>query len=82
METARLWRSLGHHDSRGNFRIDGVTGPDEYSAVADNNVFTNLVAQRNLLDAADSGRSAGRSSPTAWASMPRRRRRGETPPTR
>src|SRR5262249_37606520 len=32
VETARLWRSLGHHDSAGNFRIDGVTGPDEYSA--------------------------------------------------
>ncbi len=53
VQTARLWRSLGHHDSRGNFRIDGVTGPDEYSAVADNNVFTNLAARRNLLDAAD-----------------------------
>ncbi len=48
VETARLWRSLGHHDSRGRFRIDGVTGPDEYSAVADNNVYTNLMAQRNL----------------------------------
>ncbi|HEV7207505.1 MAG TPA: glycosyl hydrolase family 65 protein [Mycobacteriales bacterium] len=53
VETARLWRSLGHHDSRGRFRIDGVTGPDEYSAVADNNVFTNLMAQRNLREAAD-----------------------------
>jgi len=52
-ETARLWRSLGHHDDRGRFRIDGVTGPDEYSAVADNNVYTNLMAQRNLLAAAD-----------------------------
>ena len=30
--TARLWRSLGHHDARGAFHIDGVTGPDEYSA--------------------------------------------------
>jgi alpha,alpha-trehalose phosphorylase len=48
VETARMWRSLGHHDSTGAFRIDGVTGPDEYSAVADNNVFTNLMAQRNL----------------------------------
>ena len=48
VETARLWRSLGHHDHRGGFRIDGVTGPDEYSAVADNNVYTNLMAQRNL----------------------------------
>jgi alpha,alpha-trehalose phosphorylase len=53
VETARLWRSLGHLDPRDGFRIDGVTGPDEYSAVADNNVYTNLMAQRNLLAAAE-----------------------------
>ncbi|HXO07062.1 MAG TPA: glycoside hydrolase family 65 protein [Solirubrobacteraceae bacterium] len=53
VETARLWRSLGHHDSVGRFRIDGVTGPDEYSAIVDNNVYTNLMAQRNLRGAAD-----------------------------
>jgi alpha,alpha-trehalose phosphorylase len=53
VQTARLWRSLGHHDLEGRFRIDGVTGPDEYSAVADNNVYTNLMAQRNLRAAAD-----------------------------
>jgi alpha,alpha-trehalose phosphorylase len=53
VETARLWRSLGHHDPAGRFRIDGVTGPDEYSAIADNNVFTNLMAQRNLAGAAE-----------------------------
>jgi alpha,alpha-trehalose phosphorylase len=53
VETARLWRSLGHHDASGRFRIDGVTGPDEYSAIADNNVYTNLMAQRNLRAAAD-----------------------------
>jgi alpha,alpha-trehalose phosphorylase len=52
VETARLWRSLGHYDRQGNFRIDGVTGPDEYSAIADNNLYTNLMAQRNLLAAA------------------------------
>jgi alpha,alpha-trehalose phosphorylase len=52
-QTARLWRSLGHHDPAGRFRIDGVTGPDEYSAVADNNVYTNLMAQHNLRSAAD-----------------------------
>ncbi|MEV6522209.1 glycosyl hydrolase family 65 protein [Longispora sp. NPDC051575] len=51
--TARMWRSLGCHDARGRFRIDGVTGPDEYSAVADNNVYTNLMARQNLLAAAD-----------------------------
>jgi alpha,alpha-trehalose phosphorylase len=53
VETARLWRSLGHHDASGQFRIDGVTGPDEYSAIADNNVYTNLMAARNLSAAAD-----------------------------
>ncbi|HSL06809.1 MAG TPA: glycosyl hydrolase family 65 protein [Pseudonocardiaceae bacterium] len=53
VQTARLWRSLGHHDAAGHFRIDGVTGPDEYSAVADNNVYTNLMAQRNLRAAAN-----------------------------
>ena len=53
VETARLWHSLGHYDAQGRFRIDGVTGPDEYSALADNNVYTNLLAQHNLYAAAD-----------------------------
>jgi alpha,alpha-trehalose phosphorylase len=52
VETARLWASLGHHDTHGNFRIDGVTGPDEYTAIVDNNVYTNLMARRNLRGAA------------------------------
>jgi alpha,alpha-trehalose phosphorylase len=53
VESARLWMSLGWFDDIGEFRIDGVTGPDEYSAVADNNVYTNLMARQNLLAAAD-----------------------------
>ncbi|MET8277178.1 glycosyl hydrolase family 65 protein [Streptomyces sp. NPDC005096] len=53
VETARLWMSLGHHDHRGIFHIDGVTGPDEYSAVTDDNAYTNLMAARNLRGAAD-----------------------------
>ncbi|HEU0238433.1 MAG TPA: glycosyl hydrolase family 65 protein [Micromonosporaceae bacterium] len=52
-ETARLWMSLGDVDANGKFRIDGVTGPDEYSAFADNNVYTNLMAQWNLRGAAE-----------------------------
>jgi len=56
VETARLWRSFGSHDARGRFRLDGVTGPDEYSALADNNVYTNLMARNNLRDAAASAR--------------------------
>jgi len=53
VETARLWASLGHHDRKGRFRLPGVTGPDEYSALADDNIYTNLMARRNLVGAAD-----------------------------
>jgi trehalose/maltose hydrolase-like predicted phosphorylase len=53
VETARLWRSLGHHDRRGRWHLPGMTGPDEYSAVADDNVFTNLMAAKNLRLAAE-----------------------------
>jgi alpha,alpha-trehalose phosphorylase len=53
VETARLWRALGHYDLSGRFRIDGVTGPDEYTAIVDNNIYTNLMARRNLRGAAD-----------------------------
>ena len=53
VETARLWQSVGHYERSGSFRIDGVTGPDEYSALMDNNLYTNLMAQRNFRAAAD-----------------------------
>jgi alpha,alpha-trehalose phosphorylase len=53
VETARLWISLGHHDRKGRFRLPGVTGPDEYSAISDDNTYTNLMARQNLLGAAE-----------------------------
>jgi alpha,alpha-trehalose phosphorylase len=52
VETARLWASFGLHGRDGRFHLHGVTGPDEYSALADDNVYTNLMAQQNLLCAA------------------------------
>ncbi len=52
VETARLWASLGTTDRHGRWHVDGVTGPDEYSAVADDNTFTNLMAAANLRIAA------------------------------
>jgi alpha,alpha-trehalose phosphorylase len=51
VQTARLWMSLGHYDPHDGFRIDGVTGPDEYTAIVDNNVYTNVMAQKNLTEA-------------------------------
>jgi alpha,alpha-trehalose phosphorylase len=56
VETARLWYSLGYHDEAGQFHIDGITGPDEYSAIVDDNVYTNLVARHNLHAAAEAAR--------------------------
>ena len=53
VETARLWLSLGHHDRHGIWHLDGVTGPDEYTAVVRDNVFTNLMAAHNLRTAAE-----------------------------
>ena len=55
IEIARMWASLGYHDQRrgGHFSIDGVTGPDEYSTLVDNNLYTNVMAQANLRAAAD-----------------------------
>jgi trehalose/maltose hydrolase-like predicted phosphorylase len=53
IETARLWISLGHHDRHGVWHLDGVTGPDEYTAVVRDNVFTNLMAAHNLVTAAE-----------------------------
>ena len=50
VETARLWMGLGFFSERrdGRFCINGVTGPDEYTTVVDNNAYTNLMAKENL----------------------------------
>ncbi|WP_225755000.1 glycoside hydrolase family 65 protein [Actinotalea sp. Marseille-Q4924] len=48
VETARTWVSLGHHTPDGDFHVDGVTGPDEYTGIVDDNAFTNRMAARNL----------------------------------
>lgn len=52
--TARLWRDLGFFAERenGQFCIHGVTGPDEYNTVVNDNLYTNLMAQENLRYAA------------------------------
>jgi alpha,alpha-trehalose phosphorylase len=56
VETARLWQHLGYDGEDGLFHIDGVTGPDEYTAVVDDNAYTNLMAAQNLHAAADAAR--------------------------
>lgn len=46
-ETARFWIELGTWQA-GTFQIHGVTGPDEYTALVDNNFYTNMMAQMNM----------------------------------
>jgi len=57
VETARIWLAIGYHDAaRGDaFVINRVTGPDEYSAIVDNNLYTNMMAARHLRFAAREG---------------------------
>lgn len=50
VETARLWADLGFWRENGDdtFHIHGVTGPDEYTTVVNDNMFTNVMARANL----------------------------------
>ncbi|WP_028270635.1 glycoside hydrolase family 65 protein [Arthrobacter sp. UNC362MFTsu5.1] len=52
IETARMWVSLGFFGKDGLFHIHGVTGPDEYTAVVNDNLYTNVMARFNLRTAA------------------------------
>ena len=51
IETARMWADLAFHGRDGAWHIYGVTGPDEYSVVVDDNAYTNAMAARNLRSA-------------------------------
>ncbi len=54
VETARMYASLGFFretDAGTSFHIHGVTGPDEYTTVVNDNAYTNLMAAKNLADA-------------------------------
>lgn len=47
LETARLWIDVGHYQNN-KFKIDVVTGPDEYTCIVNNNYYTNAGAAFNL----------------------------------
>lgn len=71
-QTARMWQSLGHFNSHKNnqFCINDVTGPDEYTAIVNNNAFTNLMARENLeISAARSGNAAAAEEKSQWKNI-------------
>lgn len=52
IETARLWPQWGYWREDGGFALSEVTGPDEYTAMVENNAYTNLMAGQHLRFAA------------------------------
>jgi alpha,alpha-trehalose phosphorylase len=70
VETARLWVDLGFfRGPERSFHIHSVTGPDEYSAVVNNNLYTNLMARLNLRRAARAVRDLRAADPAAHADL-------------
>ncbi|MBM6405460.1 glycoside hydrolase family 65 protein [Phycicoccus sp. CSK15P-2] len=68
VETARLYADLGFWRSNGtpSFHIHGVTGPDEYTTVVNNNLFTNVMARYTLEQAAAAVERVRREEPEEW----------------
>jgi len=71
VETARLWLDLGFYSDtkEGRFCINGVTGPDEYNAVVNNNAYTNLMARENLRYAAEVVESLRTAEPDTYSAL-------------
>lgn len=74
VETARLWADLGfwRDETRRTFHIHGVTGPDEYTTVVNDNLYTNVLARFNLRRAARSVQQLAESDPDAYEQLVRR----------
>ncbi|WP_082651307.1 beta-phosphoglucomutase [Paenibacillus etheri] len=64
-ETSRFWVDLGHFNParEGAFCIDAVTGPDEYTAIVNNNAYTNLMVRDQLYYAYEITRLLGKQYP-------------------
>ena len=78
VETARFWADLGFFSARrdGSFCINGVTGPDEYTTVVNNNTYTNLMARENLRYAAHTVEAMRRANPQAFSVLAGKTRLG------
>jgi beta-phosphoglucomutase len=70
-ETARIWMQVGHFNAHrgGAFCIYTVTGPDEYTAMVDNNYYTNRMAQQHLQYAVATLRALARDDASAYVQL-------------
>ena len=69
VETARLWEDLGFYGADQKFHLHGVTGPDEYTTVVNDNTYTNLMARLNLKSAADAVRRLREERPKDYTAL-------------
>ncbi len=69
VETARMWADLGFYGDDGSFHVHGVTGPDEYTTMVDDNAYTNLMARLNLRYAASTMRRLEVEQPEVFAGI-------------
>lgn len=71
METARIWLDIGFFNDRrdGAFCINEVTGPDEYTALVNNNLYTNVMARAHLLSAVQAAEKLEREAPTQFKAL-------------
>ena len=82
VETARLWEDLGFYSTcegpsaPPTFHIHGVTGPDEYTAVVNDNLYTNVMARFNMRYASRVLELLADVAPEALADVERRGRVG------
>jgi alpha,alpha-trehalose phosphorylase len=71
VETARLFEDLGFY-RHNRFHIHGVTGPDEYTALVDDNAFTNAMARLNMRYAAEVVTRMADEHPDRWDALAQR----------
>jgi alpha,alpha-trehalose phosphorylase len=74
VETARMYEDLGFYATNGErrFHIHGVTGPDEYTTVVNDNLYTNVMARFTMRYAARSLAFLKEWNPDAYAAVARR----------
>jgi len=71
METARIWMGIGCFAANDpdRFCINEVTGPDEYTALVNNNYYTNIMAQMHLHFSADMAALMLQTDPARFAEV-------------
>lgn len=70
IETARYWESRVKKNSKTHkYEILAVRGPNEYGVIVHNNVYTNMMAQQNLLMAIDMIEMMKEKHDTKWNAL-------------